>query len=107
MNNDTYNGWSNYETLKWKLWLDKEQSTHEYWKSIAKEITDTVDPEYDWQTPEEAWIAELVYRLTIDMDEQATALDIATGPFAEIMNAGLGKINWKEIAESLLDEVQS
>ena len=104
MNNDTYNGWSNYETLKWKLWLDKEQSTHEYWKSIAKEITDTVDSEYDDQTPEDAWISELVYRLYVDMDEQAELLE-NVGPFADILNAGLDRINWREIAESLLSDL--
>ena len=103
MNNDTYNGYTNYETWNWMLWINEGSS--DYWKSIAKEITDTVDPEHDWQTPREAWITELVYRLTIDMDEQAESFD-NVGPFADIMNAGLGRINWREIAESLIDEVE-
>ena len=35
-----YNGWSNYETWNFKLWLDNEESVHNYIIGEIKKIKD-------------------------------------------------------------------
>lgn len=43
METKTYNGYTNYETLAVALWIDNEQSSQQYWESVADELS---NPEY-------------------------------------------------------------
>ena len=86
----TYNGWTNYETWAWKLWIDNEQGTQEYWLAEAKRTAHRKDARY-----------ELAEALKTEAEENAPTV---TGPYADLMSAAIGLINFREIAGSLLDE---
>ena len=105
MKDNTYNGWTNYETWNWKLWLDNDQGIYEYWQERVQTIlSDDIEPRYEWETVDQLRRSMLADELQADCDER---LDFFTkeeaGPLVDILNAGLSSINWHEIAESLLE----
>lgn len=38
MSDDTYNGYSNWETWNVKLWIDNEQGSYDYWHELGQDI---------------------------------------------------------------------
>jgi hypothetical protein len=92
-----YNGWTNYETWVVKLWMDNEEGTYEYWK----EVTTTLPP-----TGPDGWQAgkyELAKILKVEHEE---ALPDLEGFAVDLLNAALGEVNWNEIAESLIGNLE-
>ena len=105
MKDDTYNGWANYETWLWKLWLDNDQSNQEYWAERVRDILNSdIEPQYDWETVDQLRRSLLASELEQDCDDSVSELEQTSGPFADILNAGISRIDWREIAESLLDD---
>jgi len=93
MNDTTYNGWTNYETWSAKLWMDNDESSYHYWNHVAAqyagdayELGKVLEEYYDEAA--EQW-----------MSDQASF-------FADIFNAALQSVNWLEIAESLLEDIE-
>ena len=84
----SYNGWTNYETWNVKLWMDNEQYNQERWLEAAKNadskrvLADQMQDEYEEAMPE------------------------TTGVWADLLSAALGEVNWFEIAEHLIEEVE-
>lgn len=100
----TYNGWTNYETWNCKLWIDNEQGTQEYWRERAKEV-EPIENEY-MDEPRRK-VHALADELKEEFEEQAEEwMKDQASFFADIFNAALNRVNWIEIAESLLDDVE-
>ena len=98
MSNETYNGWTNYETWLYKLWMD--QGGTDYWLEQAKDIYKEADSDHDKAaiTIKEA--------LQYEMDEACESwMPEQSGVFADMLNGALSKVNWYEIASSLLDDL--
>jgi len=69
MKDDTYNGWANYETWLWKLWLDNDQSNQEYWAERVRDILNSdIEPQYDWETVDQLRRSMLTSELEQDCD---------------------------------------
>lgn len=81
----TYNGWTNYETWVTKLWMDNDEGSYRYWAEQARH----------------ADIASLARMIEEEHDEAAPA---TTGIFADLLTHALGRVNWEEIAESLIED---
>ena len=100
-------GWTNYETWNWKRWIDCEQETREYWREQAEDVTSESATEYEWQTTEQYHIATLAERLEQNAEEMAGQwMPDQTGPFSDLLNKAIGRIEWREIAESMLEEIK-
>jgi hypothetical protein len=82
---EEYNGWTNYETWIWNLWLDQD-----YYIEMAQENKLT-----------EAQIEDI---LRENMEEFTPDLD--TGPYLDILTANLNMINFREIAEHIASETE-
>ena len=105
-----YNGWSNYETWNFKLWLDNDQDVHNY---IINEIKKIKAIGYDAETFEVAnflrsYIDDNMPNLNISTRSQSVHGSMAdkNGFYSDILNMALKDINTVEIAESYLEDLK-
>lgn len=88
-----YNGWANYETWVVRLWLDNEEPSYRYWSGQARA----------WHGRDGA-ACGLARQLKDELGE-GNPLDGAT-LYSDLLWAALGEVDWYELAESYLDEIQ-
>lgn len=90
-----YNGWTNYETWLVNLWLDNDQGSQEAVTDLARECFSIEDEDHgasDLAARLEEFVAELY--------EVPTA-----GLIADLVNAALGSVDWREIATHAIDNI--
>ena len=103
MTDTTYNGWTNYETWNYKLWMD--QGGTDYWLSQAKDIATETESD-DTFTAIENTAFILADQLKAECEEAAEEwMTDQASPFADLLNSSLSAINWHEIATSILDDL--
>lgn len=103
MRNDSYNGWSNYETWVVNLWIDNEQSSQESMQDRALELLQkAIDKGCDLESVKNDATYELSQCIK-DMHEENTPETV--GVFADLLNAALGSVDWYEIAKHYIDDI--
>ena len=80
---DSYNGWANYETWLVNLWLTNDPESREASRRIAANGAEALK---DWV---EDWTAE-------DIEQSSMT--------ADLLGAVLSRVDWREIAESLIED---
>lgn len=103
MNHQEYNGWTNYETWVVNLWIDNEEGTHDYWLEIAEDIYNNEAEEQKHFTKIEDAACILAERLKNDHEENLPEME---GVYGDLIGAALSEVNWPEIAEHLLENVE-
>jgi hypothetical protein len=105
-----YNGWSNYETWNFKLWLDNDQDVHNY---IIDEIKKIKAIGYDAEAYEvsnflRSYIDDNMPNLNVSTRSQSKygSMCDKQGFYLDILNTGLRDINTYEIAESYLEDLK-
>jgi hypothetical protein len=104
---DTYNGWTNYETWAVKLWIDNDEGTQEHWREEAERcIADTGDKHpnqfMDADGNRRTMLASVLSNAHESMAEEW--MQDQSSIFADLLNAALSDVNWREIAQSMLDD---
>ncbi len=97
----SYNGWTNYDTWSLKFWIDNDESKC-FWATRADDCFSAADDSENFTKIENATFTladELKNYHYENMEEMGIKV-------AKILNAALRKINWHEIAESLLEDVE-
>ena len=89
---NTYNGWTNYETWNWKLWIDNDEG----WLESVTDAAEGCGDVYELSQ----WLEDNCY----DIQEWSDLP--TTGPFADLLGAAISSINWYEIAESFFDDIE-
>lgn len=106
---DTYNGWTNYETWNVALWIGNEQSSSEYWAEQADDVWGQADADATF-TREERAVLELAERLKDEFEEAwqdiADRNKIGASVWGDLMGAALSEVNWREIAENLIESME-
>ena len=89
MTKQKYNGWTNYETWNYKLWLDNNQATYDAVRTLAKKHNDA-------------------YELSIELSKVAhdNAPLLEASFYSDVLNASIREVNFFEIAESYLEEIK-
>ncbi len=101
MNDSTYNGWSNYETWCANLWLDNDGTNTQ---EMAEEcMQEAIDAGHDASEVIYEAAALMADRLEETHDEAMP--EIGASVFSDLLRASLGRIDWREIAQSALSEV--
>ena len=104
MNAKTYNGWTNYETWNVALWLDNDQGSERYWREAAQECYSEAEASRSFTRQEQATL-DLSQRLKNEIEEANPVADQAS-MWADLMGAALSEVNYHEIAEHYIENVE-
>jgi hypothetical protein len=97
-----YNGWTNYETWNVALWLDNNEGDQNYWNETAQEVYDAAEAEKSFTRDEQATL-DLMHRLQEEIEEAQP--DLGASMWADLLGAAMSEVNWYEIAEHYIAEV--
>jgi hypothetical protein len=92
MNDNKYNGWTNYETWNANLWIDWHMS-----ERIAM-LTADLFGSYEDLDEITNFVAHEIKSMFIDLMP-----DIESGFFADVMNASFREVNFHEIARHYVE----
>jgi hypothetical protein len=106
MKDERYNGWTNYETWNYALWLDNDQGSCEQCADMAQQCFEDTDDNDSLATRTDEATANLANMLQQQCEEYAEEwMPKQHGPFADAVNSYIVSINWREIASHYIDEV--
>lgn len=92
----TYNGWKNYETWAVKLWMDNEESTYKHWRDESRRLArKAID--------KDEFLSAMSEALKEGHEQAAPDLD---GVWSDLLGAALSEVDWYEIAESFVEDVE-
>jgi len=99
---DRYNGWSNYETWNLRLWIDNDQGLYGHWQEAAQTAFDDTDDDDDTATRKREAAEALAEQLGTDTADGAPT---CAGFYGDVLSAAIGAVDYREIAESIIEEV--
>lgn len=108
MSDKRHNGWANYETWACNLWMSNEQGDQEHFASLAQEAYDMAQADGTFTRDERACIQLCDMLKSHFEDTMADMLEEGNAScslWADLLGAALSEVNWKEIADALLDGV--
>ena len=92
MNNQEYNGWTNYETWLVNLWMDNCEGAQQYWSEIAQE---SIDQHNDNCEPENWFYFEGVLKEFLE-----EIRDGREGLAGDLLGAAISEVDTRDIAKS-------
>lgn len=109
---EKYNGWTNYETWAVKLWIDNEEGTYRYWQDRTRAAWKDSGPKrpnafVDTHEGNARILLAGWLKAEHDDDSDHPVFKAAEGTvYADLLNAALGSVDWYEIAQSLIDDLE-
>ncbi len=89
---NTYNGWTNYETWLVNIWVDNDKKLY----FIMKEILNSCD--WENKTYELSKVLQELY------EKQAENIGLKVGLMSDLLNGALSAVNWYELAEHYITD---
>jgi hypothetical protein len=100
---DTYNGWSNYETWCANLWLSNEYGVTE---RITWELQDVISSyEMDYAKGESVLESFVTGEVLAPYEGDTPLAEGVCDMALDLLNASISRINWREIATAWMDEL--
>lgn len=100
----SYNGWSNYETWNVALWIDNEQGSYSDTRQWAQEAFDNACGSVEDRKDEAKSVLAAQLK---DWIEEMNPLAGNASMFSDLLSAALSEVDWYEIAEHYLSEVDT
>lgn len=111
-NAKTYNGWSNYETWCVALWMDNDQGSYEIARETAREcaaldMAEEMPMLADYYADADNAAQGRITKLADSLKEWHSEMepDLGASLWADMLSAAFAEVNWREIAEHLMDEI--
>jgi hypothetical protein len=97
-----YNGWSNYETWNFKLWLDNDEESYKRTQRLVKEVLNTRGVTICSKSKTDLAVGLLSHSLRELAHNEAP--EIQASFYSDVMMASVREVNYHEVAEHLLEE---
>ncbi len=108
MTKKEYNGWFNYETWLVNLWMGNEEGSSDYYAEMAQERWDNATSTA-YATREQVATCDLAEMIKDEYEDSMADLleskKLQSSVWADLLNASLSEVNWDEIAEHLIENV--
>jgi hypothetical protein len=91
---NTYNGWTNWETWIVIVWMDNDQKLYEYYGDITRE---------EISKDKQSATYKLSTTLREQFDEGTPGIE---GLYLDLLNGAMREINWHEITKHLVERVE-
>ena len=98
MRDNTYHGWANYQTWAVNLWMTNDGS--QWLDEMAQDCANDSDGDRD------AARTDLARRLEALHDDGLADIVGITGVFTDLLSHALGSVDWHEIAEHAIENVE-
>ena len=102
MAKESYNTWANYETWNAKMCLDNDPDDDRYWQGVTAKIWETAAG--NMQSKSEAACDQLAETLRQKFCTDDLPDDCLTEMYADLLDAALSKVDWREIANALVED---
>tara|TARA_Y100001973_G_C5160068_1_gene313023 strand:+ start:83 stop:406 length:324 start_codon:yes stop_codon:yes gene_type:complete len=89
-----YNGWTNYETWNFNLWITNEEEDY----SHALELAEDSENEYELSKRLEEWAEEMA-------EDVLTSCEYAHGFISNMVNSSVREVNFYEVATHLWEDI--
>jgi len=107
-----YNGWTNYETWNVALHIDNEEGSHFHWRQRTRDMFEATGEDFANITGLSKTFTHLeraTLRLADELRDEITEgnpLAESVSLYSDILTANLSQVNWHEIAENWLSDVE-
>jgi hypothetical protein len=104
-----YNGWENYETWAVSLWLNNDEGTYLFCRRLAREAM--ADAEDCKQVTDETWTVEEARKFLLadklkEYIDELNPLGETASLFTDLLNATLHEVNFEEVADGFLEDLE-
>jgi len=93
MSSNKYNGWTNYETWNFNLWITNEESDYNH----ALELAEDSENKYGLSKKLEEWADS--------MAEDYKYIEQFSGFIMDMINSSIKEVNFYEVAEHLWEDI--
>ena len=89
-----YNGWTNYETWNFNLWITNEEEDY----SHALELAEDSENEYELSKRLEEWAEDMA-------EDVLTSYEYAHGFIRDMISSSVQEVNFYEVAKHLWEDI--
>ena len=89
-----YNGWTNYETWNYKLWLDNDEKSYNSIQSLVNSVIET-----EREKDQVFKMSELLKMECLDKGP-----NLKPSFYSDVLSASLKEVNFYEIAEAYIED---
>ena len=89
-----YNGWTNYETWNFKLWLDNDEKSYNLIQSLVNSVIET-----EREKDQVLKMSELLKMECLDKEP-----NLKPSCYSDMLSASLKEVNFYEIAEAYIED---
>lgn len=96
-----YNGYLNWETWLVALWINNDEGSQDFWIEQAHEaLNDAQETKYFTKEDEAVFLLSDTLK---DYFEDSPEIPMSSGFYYDLMMGALSVVDWKEVAETILD----